>query len=136
MCNHLLSQLCLCLRTQSQLYLCCYVILPSLHLCFIHIPKSFPFISSTIVDAIHFIYHSTSRSCHLPQPIPFILLIIVHYFHIYHIWSYSCYIAIQSYFYVRLRNAILLKYTNSLADIKTYASKLNLASIKLSTQSK
>ena len=92
--------------------------------------------SHTKVLPIHFIYHSTSSSCRLPQPIPFILLIIVHYFHIYHIWSYSCYIAIQSYFHVKLRNAILLKYTNSWADIKTYASKPYLASIKLSIQSK
>ena len=29
---------------------------------------------------------------HKPKSIPFILLIVVHHFHIYHIWSYSCYI--------------------------------------------
>ena len=103
-----------CLCTPPQLCLCCYIILPPLHLCCVHIPKSILFISSTIVHLIHFIYHS---------PIHSFLSFIAHHFHIYHIWSYSCYIVIKPYFHDRLRNMILLKYIPSWVDIKTYASK-------------
>ena len=103
-----------CLCTPPQLCLCCYIILTPLHLCCVHIPKSILFISSTIVHLIHFIYHS---------PIHSFLLFIAHHFHIYHIWSYSCYIVIKPYFHDGLRNMILLKYIPSSADIKTNASK-------------
>ena len=62
MCNYLVPPSYLCLRTPPQLCLCCYIILPSLHLCCVNRPKSIPFISSTIVYLIHFIDHGTSLS--------------------------------------------------------------------------
>ena len=56
MCNHLVPPSCLCLCTPPKLCLCCYVILPPLYLCCVHIPKYIPFISSTIVYLIHSIH--------------------------------------------------------------------------------
>ena len=95
-----------------------------------HLPYSISFISSTIFHLVHFIHHSLSRSFHLLYSISFISSTIfhlvhfiyhspsrsfywshiVHYFHICHIWPYSCSIVIQSYFHVRLRNTILFKH--------------------------
>ena len=65
MCNHLVPPFCLSLCSPPQLRLCCYIILPPLHLCYIHKPKSIPFISSIVVHLIHFINHGLSLS-HLP----------------------------------------------------------------------
>ena len=61
MCNHLVNRSCLSLCTPPQLSLCCHIILPPIHLCCVHIEKSIPFISSTIVYHINFIY--TERTC-------------------------------------------------------------------------
>ena len=58
---------------------------------------------------MHFIYHSPSHSFDLPYSVSFLLLIIVHHFHFYHIWSHSRHISIQLYFHNMLRNTILLK---------------------------
>ena len=58
-------------------------------LCFNFCPT---FQMSIFIYHIHFIYHISSYWFHLPQFIPFFLLIIVHHFHIYHIWSYLCFI--------------------------------------------
>ena len=66
--------------------------------------------SQTKIHPIHFIYHGPSHLFLLPKYISFILLIIVHHFHIYHIWSYLCYIVIHYYFYDRWRKMILLIY--------------------------
>ena len=78
-----------------------------------------------------FTYQSPSHSFHLPWFISFILLIIAHLLHIYHIWSSSCYIVIQPYFQNRLRNTILLKYIHLWPESKTQASKLDFSSITL-----
>ena len=69
--------------------------------------------SQSKVHSIHFIYHIQSDSFHLPWFILFFLLIIVHHFQIYHVWSYSCYIVIETYFHNILGNTILLKYIYS-----------------------
>ena len=74
---HQLVRLC----TPLQLYLCCHIILPP-HLCYAHKPKSISIIWSNIIS--------------------FILLVIVNQFHIYHIWSYSCYIVVILTFAVDL----------------------------------
>ena len=57
------------------------------------------------------------------------LMIIVHHFHVYHIWSYSCYIVIQPYFHDILGNTNLLKYITAWANIETYASKPTFTNI-------
>ena len=57
----------------------------------------------TEVHLVHFICRSSSHSLHLRQSTSRTLLIIVYYFHICHIWSYSCYIVIQPYFHNILR---------------------------------
>ena len=75
------------------------------------------------------IYHSSSHSFHLPWSISFILWIIVHHIHIYHIWSYSRYIVIQPFFHDMLINTILLKYEY----IHKLASKLMHQSLILRT---
>ena len=138
LCDRLVPPSCWCLCTQPQLFM----LLPSYH----HFIFSY---SHTKLYLIHFIYHSPRHSFHLPYSISLIpstivysidLLIIVYHFHIYHIWSYLCYVVIQSYFYDRLRNTILLKYAHSWvhswADTNTYAPKSNFSSIKSSIQLK
>ena len=57
------------------------------------------------------------------------LMIIVHDFHVYNIWSYSCYIVIQPYFHDILRNTNLIKYINAWSNIETYVSKPTFTNI-------
>ena len=58
------------------------------------------------------------------------LMIIAHHFHVYHIWSYSCYIVIQPYFHDILRNTNLLKNINAWANIEAYVSKHTFTNIR------
>ena len=61
MCIHLFPPFCFCLCIPPQLCLCCCIIYQSPSHSF-HLPKSIPFISSTNISFIHFIYHSPSLS--------------------------------------------------------------------------
>ena len=90
-----------------------------------------PHLSCVYVVTLSYLYftfvvftnQSPSHSFHLPQSISSISFIIVqlfhfvnynrHHFDIYHIWSYSCYIAIQFHFHDISRNMIFLKYIHS-----------------------
>ena len=109
MCNHLAPPSCLCFVLHLN---CLYFVTLSHPSIFVAFKNQSPF-----------------HSFHLPPSILFILLIIVHHFHIYHIWPYSCYIVIQRYLHDSLRNTILLKYIHSWADVDIYASKPNFANI-------
>ena len=77
------------------------------------------------------IYQSPSHVFHLPKSLSLISSAIVHHFHIYHIWSCSCYIVIQPYFHDILRNRILLNFDLDQTDLETYASQPNLVTITL-----
>ena len=115
--NHLGLSCCLYLCTPPHLCLCCYIILTT---------TTSLLYSKTKVHPIHLNYNSPSYP---PWSISFILLIIVHHFYFYHIWSYSCYTVIQPYFHDILRNTNLLKYLNAWANIETYVSKPTFANI-------
>ena len=73
MCNHLVPRSCLCLCTPPQLRLFCYNVLPVHHPCWMHKPKSIPFISSTIEHLIHYIDRSPPLSC-----LPYLVILMLH----------------------------------------------------------
>ena len=112
-----------CVCTPPHLCLCCHTLSSSPSLLCFH----------TKFHPINFVCHSSSHSFSSTKSIPFILLIIFHLFHGYHIWSYSCYIVIQPYFHDRSRNTILLTYIHLWADIKTYVSKADIVNITILT---
>ena len=141
MCNRLVLS-CLCLCTPPQLYLCCYIILTSLHLCCIYKPKSIPFISSTIptntprrfhvettwkrpfpcrfnLESTWYVCrHSQPHSFYWSWPITFIFTIFGH-----------THVTLSFFHDKSINGNILLKYTHSWADIDTYPSKSNFADI-------
>ena len=72
MCIHLIPPSCFCLCTPPQfcLYYCIIYQSPSHSF---HLPNSIPFISSTNIPFIHFIYHSPSLSY-----LPYLVMLMLH----------------------------------------------------------
>ena len=112
---------------------CCIFFAPWTVTCSHLVPPSCLYLSTTLVAfmLLHYLTTVSSLLCLHTKVYPFILstIVIIHDFHIYHIWPCSCYIVIQPYFHNKLRSTILLKYIYSWTDIRTYASNPDFTNI-------